>query len=557
MKFEIGKTAEGRKPFEMDVAKLVTTKLLVQANSGGGKSWLLRRMAEATCGKVQTIILDPEGEFVTLREVADVLIVGKGGEVDANPRSAGLLARCLLELQVSAVIDIFDLKKQERRSFVRLFIESLMSLPKNLWHPTIIVLDEAQDFCPEKGHGEAESSEAVISLACQGRKRGYCAVLATQRLSKLHKDAAAEMNNKLIGRTSLDVDAKRAIDELGMTSKNDRIALRDLQPGEFFTYGPAFDGVGVVKIQCGDVKSSHPKAGQRHSLKAPQPSKVIEGVLKELADLPKQAEAAITDMAAAKKRIADLEREVRSKPAPAADDATIKRAIDQAVAAERKKNSGILTGLMHKVSQASIFTDKIKQLCDRTDWTVPEIVSTPTPAQVKVVSPQRVASPIPESRRNYAKSDAGDLPKGEAAVLRACIQYPEGVARESITVLTTYKRSTRDAYLQRLGEKGYVEQLGNGDMVATEEGRAAMPNAEPLPTGDDLQRHWLSILPEGERKILEVLLSAYPNAVDRDAISEATDYKRSTRDAYLQRMGLKKIVVCTRDGVQASPNLFD
>jgi len=31
----------------------------------------------------------------------------------------------------------------------------------------------------------------VIDLATRGRKRGYCVVLATQRLPKLAKDAAA------------------------------------------------------------------------------------------------------------------------------------------------------------------------------------------------------------------------------------------------------------------------------------------------------------------------------------------------------------------------------
>jgi hypothetical protein len=40
----------------------------------------------------------------------------------------------------------------------------------------------------------------------QGRKRGFAGIIATQRLSKLHKDAAAEANNVIIGRTWLDAD---------------------------------------------------------------------------------------------------------------------------------------------------------------------------------------------------------------------------------------------------------------------------------------------------------------------------------------------------------------
>lgn len=87
--FQIGTRLDDESKAVVDITRLVDTRLLVQANSGGGKSWLLRRLAEYTCGKVQTIILDPEGEFVTLREVVDVLIVGKDGEL---PPTWGLMA---------------------------------------------------------------------------------------------------------------------------------------------------------------------------------------------------------------------------------------------------------------------------------------------------------------------------------------------------------------------------------------------------------------------------------------------------------------------------------
>jgi hypothetical protein len=66
--------------------------------------------------------------------------------------------------------------------------------------------------------GDAESTEAVISLMSQGRKRGYAGIIATQRLSKLHKDAAAEANNVIIGRTWLDADQARAGDAWGCRS---------------------------------------------------------------------------------------------------------------------------------------------------------------------------------------------------------------------------------------------------------------------------------------------------------------------------------------------------
>ncbi|HXK31143.1 MAG TPA: ATP-binding protein, partial [Candidatus Paceibacterota bacterium] len=39
----------------LNLDELIVSKLLVQANSGGGKSWLLRRILEQSHGKVQQI----------------------------------------------------------------------------------------------------------------------------------------------------------------------------------------------------------------------------------------------------------------------------------------------------------------------------------------------------------------------------------------------------------------------------------------------------------------------------------------------------------------------
>jgi DNA-binding IclR family transcriptional regulator len=148
------------------------------------------------------------------------------------------------------------------------------------------------------------------------------------------------------------------------------------------------------------------------------------------------------------------------------------------------------------------------------------------------------------------------LPRGERQVLTAIAQHPGGVTREQLTVLTGYKRSSRDTYVQRLRERGHVDAAGE-QLVATQAGVDALgANFEPLPTGDALREHWLQRLPEGERRVLEVLIVNYPAPVERDAISDATDYKRSSRDTYLQRLGARRLVVTERGQVRASEELF-
>ncbi len=161
----IGQIVGGKK-LELDLPTLVDTRLLIQANSGGGKSWLLRLAAERA--RIQSIVLDNEGEFASLRETVDMLLVGPGGELTADPCHAALLARRLLEYKVSAVVDLYELKLSDRRRFVKLFLESLIHLPRDLWRPTSVILDEAHIYCPERGSGDAESTEALISLMSQG-----------------------------------------------------------------------------------------------------------------------------------------------------------------------------------------------------------------------------------------------------------------------------------------------------------------------------------------------------------------------------------------------------
>src|SRR5579864_4145875 len=124
--------ADGRN-VGIDIPLLLTTRLLVQANSGGGKSWLLRRMAEQLYGKVQTIILDPEGEFYTLREKFGYVLVGEGGETPADIRSAAMLAEKFLQLKASAVCDLYEAfrsRPMDRRQWVRAFLNALLDAPR-------------------------------------------------------------------------------------------------------------------------------------------------------------------------------------------------------------------------------------------------------------------------------------------------------------------------------------------------------------------------------------------------------------------------------------------
>jgi len=555
----------------IDVEKLVESKLLVQANSGAGKSWSIRRLAEQTYGKTQQIIIDHDGEYHTLAEKFDYVIARKGGEVPADIKSAGLLARRLLELNVSAIIDVYELGTQ-RAEFVKRFLDSLIDSPRDLWHSCLIILDEAHLYCPEKG--SAVSANAVKNLMALGRKRGFSGVLATQRIAKLDKDAAAECNSKLIGRAALDSDMKRAADELGFTTREDVRSLRTLKAGQFYAFGPAFTDE-VKLIQVGNVQTTHLRAGQR-SMAPPAPRDKVKKILAQLTDLPHEAEQEAKTIVELQQQVKQLRAEVkRTQSAQSVASAPkIDKADEKAkaiMAREQVAQARRLETLLEKgdklQNQLNLIAVEFKTgatALKPVTFVLPVKQPTQTPPGFKIRPIDSVikgtARALPRREPAIEKSssdDDGTLPIGEQAILRALIQFPDGLQRSQLTVLTGYKTSTRNAYIARLTQKGFVE--ANLVLVfATGAGRAAMPNAEPLPTGEALRDFWYRELPDGECAVLKQLVQVYPQTIDRPSITDATGYKPSTRNAYLARLRAKQLVVeVNREDVRASETLFE
>ena len=314
---DLGTFSTTGKPFMANLDLVLSSNLLVQANSGGGKSWLLRRTIEQTFGRVPQIIIDPEGEFSTLRGKFDIILVGKEGDTPADVRSAQLLAHRLLELGVSAVIDLFEMSPTARPLWVATFIQALVDAPKRLWRELLVYVDEAHMLAPEPGHGAVDSEAhrrcrgALIEIASRGRKRGYGLVAATQRLGKLSKDFAAELKNVLIGQTFIDIDRERAAGSLGIGKADKRDFdhnVKNLPPGQFFAMGRALV-LEPTLVQIGEVQTEHPQAGRRQSA-PPPPTDKIRHLLPQLADLPKEAEQKLATEKELRDEVARLTREL-------------------------------------------------------------------------------------------------------------------------------------------------------------------------------------------------------------------------------------------------------
>lgn len=245
----------GSAPATLDLEELLATRLLVQGNSGSGKSHLLRRLLEQSAPWVQQCIVDPEGDFVTLADKFGHVVV------DATRTEAELtrIAGRIRQHRVSVVLNLEGLDVEQQMRAAAAFLGGMFDADRDFWYPVLVVVDEAQLFAPSVAGEVSDEARklslgAMTNLMCRGRKRGLAGVIATQRLAKLAKNVAAEASNFLMGRTFLDIDMARAADLLGM-EKRQAEQFRDLARGHFVALGPAISR-RPMPVTIGAVETS-------------------------------------------------------------------------------------------------------------------------------------------------------------------------------------------------------------------------------------------------------------------------------------------------------------
>lgn len=270
----------------LDLEELLATRLLVQGNSGSGKSHLLRRLLEQSAPWVQQAVIDPEGDFVTLADIFGHVVIDAAEHREAALQQLGSRVR---QHRVSVVLNLENHEAEMQMRAAAAFLGGLFETERDHWYPMLVVVDEAQLFAPAAAGEVSDEARkaslgAMTNLMCRGRKRGLAGVIATQRLAKLAKNVAAEASNFLMGRTFLDIDMARAADLLGMERRQAE-AFRDLQRGHFIALGPALSRRPLA-LTIGDVQTN-PRATSPKLLPLPEtPPEDARALLFKPSDLP-------------------------------------------------------------------------------------------------------------------------------------------------------------------------------------------------------------------------------------------------------------------------------
>lgn len=484
------------------------------------------------------------------------ILGGPRGHV-ALPSSAG---KAVAELVANGALplSIIDMADFEPGGLQKFFNDFAPTLLKKMRGVVYLVVEEAHEFAPKERGGIGAETLAIHwakKLATAGRSKGIRLLVATQRTQSLHNAVLGSCDTLIAHRLTAPADQKPILDWLkANTSKTvlDDVAgsLASLKTGTaWLCSGEArvFEKMAFPRIKTYD-NSATPTGddGDHHVKMAPVDQDKLRAIIGNAVD-----EAEANDPKKLKAKIAELQSLISREGGGAATVVDLREA--------REAGRQEAWDAAKRTCHAEGYREALRNVhAAVAAMHAPDATLAPMPPKRAVVALPEPERKLQAEKAWIAKSTmADDLPLGEQACMIAIAQHSHGVTRQQLTVLTGYKRSTRDAYIQRLRAREFVEVRGDR-VVATDAGIAGLGSSyDPLPTGAALRERVLRDLPEGERKVLEVLITHYPSSVERDRIDEITGFKRSTRDAYLQRLRSRELVDCRSGEVKARDDLFD
>lgn len=467
---------------------------------------------------------------------------------------------------------IIDMADFEAGGIQRFFVEFAPSLLRNMTGVLFLVIEEAHEIAPKERAGFDRENMAIHyakKLATSGRSKGIRLIFGTQRVQSLHNAMLGSAETLIAHRLTTPADQEPVIKWLkANTTKEitEKVATTfSSQPTGtgWVCSGEAkfFSQVAFPKFATYDNTSTPTKDSPEAKVKTvPVDQEELKSIIGEAVE-----EAKANDPSELRREIARLKSELKKVPALKAQEIIKEKPL--LTNSDRKRITHLIEVFERVIDLSEKAVGQLSGLPLLKVQFLPEIqffkgalsplkieaarVTSARPLTARALPPPRlIKHPV-----NLSADISGSLPSGERKILVACAQF-ENVPKEDLIVITGYKRATRDAYIKRLRERGFVQD-SDGVVIPTDEGMAVLGNWQPLPTGGALRNYWLTKLPSGERRILESLVESYPKFVERETLEESTGYARATRDAYLKRMKPKRIVEFRSGAVRAAEILFD
>lgn len=526
--------------------------------------------------------IDPTGVGWGLRLKADgktkgfdiYIVGGEHADFPLQRRDGNTWGEIVGTSSDSFVFDTSQMTVEARSQWFTDFAETLLRKNRG---PLVFVLDEAHLFAPQGGARSGGSAPAMLhatnNLLSLGRSKGLRITMISQRPAKLHKDSLTQAHTLIAMMVTAPQDrnavkdwiADQADDGAGQEVIK---SLSGLAPGEGWVWAPREHVLERVKFawpktfDSSSAPDSDPDDGPKLT---PIDPGAIKGLLEKVAK-----EKVANDPAALRARIAQLEKEAATKVPAAALDGDIIAAAEQhgyerghadghltGISSGRGHIRGVMFDLIHDIemvvdkhrTEANRLTEMASDAATASEKVRQGIRVTPVAGLIKhddkitergqpdlvAVKPKWNEAENMASRASMFQQmrGTGSLPGPQQKIVDAIrwwnVLMPGAApthAQVAFIAGYSHKSGTWANYLSLLRTGGMLAP--KGDLVLTPEGIAAANDPAVAPTVEALHRAVLSKLGGPQQRILEPLLSSYPDKWSHEQLAGTAGYSHKS-----------------------------
>ncbi len=594
-------------------AKALEDHIAILGKTGSGKTYTAKsEIAERLLKLTKRVcIVDPTNVWWGLRSTSDglkaafpvVVFGGDKADMPLLPNSGKAMAEIVCGTSINAVLVTKLLSVRERTQFFTDFAEELMR--KNIT-PLNLIIDEAHCFMPQ---GKVLSPQAGAMLAAGnellsgGRAAGLRVTLLSQRPQKLHKDSLTQAETLVAMRLVAPHDRKAVAEWMKAQADDDKHAesilnsLPGLKTGEGWVWSPALHV--LKKVQFHRITTYDSSAAPTGKSKKVVLAKVdMKAIGNKLQEYAKEAEE--NDPQKLKQRVYSLQKELKATQA-GHESGKGRTAEFNNKELQKQRTEGFNLGVqdtsLRYAKALGAVSDGMQALTKSMisiQQQLEKVINLPRPPKagpdetpldrsvraqknallrrgIEVIpvttkdqayksgKMQLVAQREPTKQTHYEVEGGIVLSKSERKIIQVLFQYQGGKKKNEVAVLSGYAQSgSFSNALSGLRTKGLMESSGD-KLVITDDGIIYAKNTgvEPLPTGDALLQHWYGELGQCERKLLEALVSAYPQECDKEYLANETGYQISgSFSNALSRLRVLGLMTGSRM-LRASDSLFD
>ena len=165
-----------------------------------------------------------------------------------------------------SIVDLKEARPEIQQMVVMKLAEELFSARKRgKIPPFLFVVEEAHNFCPERGFGEVASSKILRTIASEGRKFGMGLMVVSQRPARVDKNVLSQCNTQVILKVTNPNDLNaisESVESMGAGVKDD---IRDLPVGVAMIVGVTDQPLIVdVRIRRSEHGGDNVKMQQRY-----------------------------------------------------------------------------------------------------------------------------------------------------------------------------------------------------------------------------------------------------------------------------------------------------